>query len=387
MKIIQLHNWHRFGGGSELVVETTTQLLRSKCHQVLLKIFDSRQMIQGVRGKLKAFACGIYSPFGTRTVSQLIREHQPDLVHIHELYPFFSPWILNECRNYGVPVVMTCHDYRLTCPIATHQRNGKVCERCLGGLEYWCFLKNCRNNIFESLAYATRSYLSTKFRQYQDNVTMFIALSHFAKRRLINAGFAADRIAVVPNMVTLPDQATDASKGEYASYIGRISAEKGIDTLLSVALQFPELRLKLAGHGPIMTELSRKSINNASFVGQLDQAELTSFYRKARFVVVPSKWFEGCPMVMLEAMSHGLPLIASRIGGLSEIVDDGVTGFLFEPGNVDDLTEKMRQLWEYPELSQQMGNAGREKMIREYSEQVYYRRLMQVYEKALTIKN
>ena len=123
------------------------------------------------------------------------------------------------------------------------------------------------------------------------------------------------------------------------------------------------------------------------FAGFLDTQKMAAFYRNARFLVLPSKWFEVCPMVIIEAMSNGLPVIASRIGGIPEIVEDGVTGVLFEPGNSEDLAEKMKLLWENPELCRQMGTAGRKKAIREYGEDVYYRRLMDVYQRAIEMNH
>lgn len=386
MKIIQIHNWHRFGGGSELVVKTTTDMLKRKGHSIILKIFDSQQLAQGLEGKLRVFTCGIYSTIGRQTISTLIRKQKPDIIHIHEVYPFFSPWILKDCHKAGVPVVMTCHDYRLTCPVATHLRNGKVCELCTSGKEYRCLLKNCRKNIFESFAYASRSMVAKKFKLFQNNVTMFIALTDFAKHRLIEAGYPAEQIDIVPNMVPLPASTTDHSQVDYIAYIGRISSEKGIDTLLSAITRFPEYRLQLAGNGPLLSKLSEKSQKNISFLGLLNHTNLPDFYKKSKFIIVPSKWFEGCPIVILEAMSYGLPVIVSNIGGMSEIVDDGVTGFLFNPGNVDELAEKIKLLWENPELCRKMGKAGREKMIREYSEEAYYQRLIAVYEKAFKLQ-
>jgi glycosyltransferase involved in cell wall biosynthesis len=382
MKICQVHNWHRFSGGSEIVVESTINLLKRRGHEVFLLAQESRSLGSGISGKTRAFACGVYSLSGRRRLTKFIRQHQIDLVHVHELYPLFSPWILRDCQHAGIPVVMTCHDYRLSCPTAFHVRKGAICELCMKGQEYWCALRNCRDNIFESTAYALRSFVARYFQLF-NNVNVFIALTEFAKVRLIATGFRPESIVVVPNMVDIPDIQTVPSIKRYAAYVGRISSEKGIETLIGAASQLPDLRLKLAGDGPLITDFRRTASANVSFVGRLDHLRLDLFYRNAKFIVISSECFEGLPMVLLEAMSYGLPVVASKIGGLPDIVIDGVTGLLAEPGNRKDFAMKMEILWKNPELCRKMGKAGREKVVQEYSENIYYNRLMAVYEKAL----
>ncbi len=387
MKVLLILNRHRYRGGSDLVAEVNLDILKRRGHVVNLISRDSRQLGRGLLGKIRAFACGVYCKSGRRIIAKHIREHKPDIVHVHELYPFFSPWILPECRLAGVPVVLTCHDYRLTCPTYQHLCKGMVCELCADGREYWCVFKNCADNIFESIAYALWNAVARKFHLFHDNVSYFISLSEFAKVRFSRAGFSEDRIALLPNMVSIPDVPDDPPKGEYVAYVGRISSEKGLDTLLSAASRLCDLPVKIAGDGKLLQELVSSATNNVSFLGYLKRDQLATFYRKARFLVVPSKWYEPFGLVIVEAMSHCLPVIGSRIGGIPDIIDDGITGLLFEPGNASELEEKIKVLWEDPDLCRQMGVAGREKAISEYSEGVYYRRLMAIYEKAIKISS
>ncbi len=379
MRIIQVHNWHRFGGGSETVVRETTRLLREKNHEVLLEVRDSRKLGRGASGRVMAFLCGIYCPSGRKAMARLVREYKPDLVHVHELYPFFSPWALVECRRAGVPVVMTCHDCRFTCPVTIHWRKGTVCRLCAGGHEYWCMVKNCRGNVFESGGYALRSFVARKWGLFKNNVSRYIAPTEFIRGLMVEAGLPAELIAVVPNMVSVPSGHADPSFGTYIAYAGRISHEKGVDTLLASA-RMTGLPVCLAGDYSPMPELVSAAPQNVSFVGHLNKKELLVFYRNARCLVVPSISLESFGIVIAEAMAQGLPVIASRIGGIPEVVDDGVTGILFEPGNAEDLSDKMIWLWEHDDVCRQMGLAGREKAIREYSEGVHYQRLMDVYQ-------
>jgi glycosyltransferase involved in cell wall biosynthesis len=255
----------------------------------------------------------------------------------------------------------------------------------MGGREYYCALHNCRDNFIESVGYAVRSATARRFRLFVDNVAVVIALNQFAKDRLVKAGFAEDRTVVLPNMVDIPATPGDASSGQYAVFSGRMCPEKGVATLVRAARRAQEIPIRLLGDGPTRDEHESEAPQNAKFLGQLPAYEVAAEYRSARFVVVPSVWFEGCPLVILEAMSHGLPVIASRIGGLPELVDDGVTGLLFAPGNEEELANAMRILWRDPELCKRMGAAGRERAIRRHGEGAFWQDLKSIYETAIQL--
>jgi glycosyltransferase involved in cell wall biosynthesis len=183
-------------------------------------------------------------------------------------------------------------------------------------------------------------------------------------------------------MVPVPETVKENSSGKYIAYAGRISPEKGIDTLLTAAGR-TGLPVRIAGSTSGNLEFDEMTPPNVSFVGFLDRDRLAGFYQKARFSVVPSICFETFGLVAAEAMSYGLPVIASRIGALPEIVEDGVTGFLFTPGNSEELAGKMKLLWENPDLCRQMGKAAQEKVTREYGQDLYYRRLLETYRRAI----
>lgn len=387
MKVIQVHNRYRIRGGEDAVVEVTVDLLKRRGIEASLMDKASRDLDQGLLQKLRASVSGIYSVTARREMAQTLRDERPDLVHVHNLYPLLSPSVLVACRQAGVPVVMTCHNYRLVCPIGVHFRNGKICERCAGGREYWCLFRNCRDNRAESAAYALRNAITRIFGLFTKNITCFISISEFLKQRLIEAGIEEERIAVVPNMIAIAESATDPSQGAYVGLSGRASVEKGISTLLEAAGRIPEIPVQLATFGPLAEELKKGAPQNAEFTGQLTADQLAAFYRNARCLVVPSVWFETFGLVAAEAMSHGLPVIASRIGGLAGLIEDGVTGFLFEPGDPEDLAQKIRRLWEDPDLCLRMGQAGRERAIREYGEETHFKRLMAAYDQALALHN
>lgn len=384
MKIVHVHNRGRFSGGEEVMHEAIIGMLRRNDHAVNVVEHKGVSVGAGLWIKMRAFKEGIYSRSAKRSFFSTLSAERPDVVHVHNLYPFLSPSILTACREKSVPVVMHVHNYRLICPIDVSLRNGTLCELCDGGREYRCALNNCRGNIFESIGYAARAAMARRWRLFHDNVTLFLPPSHFVKRRLVNAGFPEEQIVVLPNMVSVPVSGVDSSGGQYIAYSGRLSPTKGVGTLLGAA-RHTRLPVRLAGDGPIMTQLVDEAPKNAKFLGFLDRHQIVNFYRGARFTVVPSTWWEVFGLTGAESMSHGLPVIASRIGSLPEIVDEGYTGLLFEPGNAEDLARQMKLLWENPELCRQMSLAGREKAVREYSEEVYYKRLMAVYERAIEL--
>jgi glycosyltransferase involved in cell wall biosynthesis len=248
----------------------------------------------------------------------------------------------------------------------------------------WCVLKNCQENIFESMGYALRSGVARRFRLFHNNVTRFVALTEFSRRWLTSAGIRPDRIDVIPNMIEIPENKADPRKGLYGAFAGRISPEKGVDTMVAAAALLSEVPFSVAGNGPLLGTLKQQSSPNVDYRGLLQSTELSEFFSRARFLVVPSRSYEMCPTVILEAMAIGLPIIASRIGGLPEIVQDGVTGLLFEPGNAEELAQKARVLWDNPELCRKFGSGGHEWVVRECRDEVHFQRLMSVYDKAMS---
>lgn len=366
-------------------MEATARLLRERGHEVVEFVRSSAEIEHMRLGKARAFFSGVYSWLARRRMRNVLGETRPDIVHVHNVYPLISPSVLVECRRAGMPVVMTVHNYRLVCPNGLHLSRGEVCERCLGGREYWCVLRNCEGSLPKSIGYALRNWVARKRRAFLDNVTMYAALTEFQRQRLIAEGFPAERIAVIPNMAGGDGHAAGGAAGDYVAYAGRISPEKGVTHLLSAARRLSDIAFKAAGGYDRMPHLPGEAPANFEFLGHLGTERLNGFYSQARMLVLPSTWFEGFPMTIAEATVRGKPVVCSRIGGLPEIVDDGATGLLFEPGNAADLAEKIRYLWDRRDLCRRMGEAGREKALREYSPEKYYERLMAVYQRAIAL--
>jgi glycosyltransferase involved in cell wall biosynthesis len=383
MRILIIHNKYGALGGEDTMVERISGLLRDNGHEVDFWLEEGVPLHAGLRLKARAFVRGIYSLDSARKVRQRISSFRPDIVQVQNVYPMLSPSVLPAIRRLGFPVVMRCSNYRLVCPSGLFLSHGQVCERCLGGREYWCVLRNCENSIPKSVGYSVRNFAARILRLFEANVTMFYAQTEFQKKKLVEGGIPAERIDTIPNMVEIPECPNGAVAGGYVGFSGRLSPEKGIKTLLDAAKNCRQIPFRLAGHFGRMPDAEKDKPANVELLGYLDESRLDRFYRDSRICVTPSVWYEGFPGVIIEAMLRAKPVICSRIGGMPEIVDDGVTGLLFNPGDSKDLAAKIEWLWTHPDLCIEMGRAGREKAVREYSPARYYERLMNTYSRAL----
>jgi glycosyltransferase involved in cell wall biosynthesis len=383
MKIIQIHNSTKDRGGGEIAFEQISKLLIERNHNLIRLVRSNSELSNNIVKKIIAFVTGSFSISAYYRMLKIIRLHKPDIVHVHGIYPFFTPSILVACKKKNIPVLLHCHSFQLICPCSILFHENAICDLCIEKNAFWCVLKNCRKNIFESIAYALRFFIAKRFNLYKNNVDYFIAPTKFVKDRLILAGFNKDQIFILPNIVNMNYRSADIYNGQYVAFVGRLSPEKGIATLVSAAEQLPKIQFSVAGEGNLMNGLRQRALSNLKFLGFLNTHELEDFYCRARFIVVPSLCFETFCLVAAEAMSYGLPIIASNLGGLKELIDDRATGLLFKTGDVDDLIKKIRILWNNPSLCQKMGALGRSKVRRDYNEDKFLNRLMYIYEKTI----
>lgn len=386
MRVVQIYNQQRSsGGGEEKVVMQTTAWLRERGVETDLLLRSSRGIENSFLKKVQAAVTGIYNPEAYRFMRAYLARHRPSIVHAHNLYPQWSAAVLAAGRDAGVATLFTVHCQVLTCPTWYHLHKNRVCEKCCLSGEHWCILQNCRQNIVESAVYALRHFIVRKRGLFRDNVTIFIAPSKFMRGKLLAAGFSADQVRVIWNAVAIPEQPADPKNGGYVAFAGRLSPEKGVGTVLAAARTLPDVQFQIAGGGPLEQDLVRQAPANVRFVGFLDRDGLARFYRGARLHVVPSVSYEAFPLSAAEAMSFGLPVIASQIGGLPEMVDENVTGLLVEPGNAEMLSAKIRALWDHPHRCHEMGSSGRKWAEAHLTKDVHIASLLAAYEDALDI--
>jgi lipopolysaccharide N-acetylglucosaminyltransferase len=374
MKMLIVHNDYGKYSGEEAVVDKMTAMFREHGHDVVEFRMTSAGSRDSLGGQIKGFLCGIYSPLGVRGMREVLFREKPDIVNVHNLYPFISPAALKECRKAGVPVVMTIHNFRLICPTGLFMRNGSPCEVCLlKGNEWSCIRYNCEHSMLKSVGYTLRNVWARWTRAYKANVDRFACITDFQRRKLIEAGYDEGKITVIPNSADVPDSYIPV-EGDYVAYIGRLSYEKGYDLLLEVARRNPSISFRFAGAR--REQSGADAPKNVSFEGYLHKDELADFIRSARIVVMPSRCYEGFPMAILEAAQYGKPTIGPDHGGFTEIIGKGgdAIGVLFRPGDVDDMEAKVVELWNNPPEVSALGKKAFEKLQDEYSSEVIYQK-------------
>jgi len=379
MKILHVHNYHAARGGSEVVFQYATRILREHGHQVVELSRDSESLNSPLK-KLAALGSSVYSPSAYSEARRLIETHRPDLAHVHNLYPMLSTSVLSACHAAGIPVVMTVHDYKLTCPMGQHLRNGSICTKCLDGSVVWSAVHGCKGDRLTSAAYALSHGLTRLRHSYQRGVDLFLTPSRFTADYLVRAGYDGSRVVVVPNTSDLPTDPPASGDGEYAAFVGRLGPEKGVNVLVEAA-GIAKIPTRIAGGGTIANR--ERAAENIRFVGSLSRGALPDFYRGARFLVVPSIWHEVFGMVAVEAMSLGIPVIASKIGGLADVFEDERHGIYVPPGDAAALAGAMRRLWDDPAACRRMGGEAREYALQNYSPEAFYERLMAAYQRVL----
>lgn len=387
MKILFAHNRYQFAGGEDVVVQAERALLESHGHEVLVLEVNNDDIV-GAWSKAKAAASAIYSSASKNLVRAEIAQFHPDVVHVHNFFPLLSPSVYDSCSDAGIPVVQTLHNYRLGCPNALLFRDGKVCEDCMGkrmpwpGVVHGCY----RGSSTQSAVVAAMSTLHRLRSTWQERVNAYITLTNFQKGKMFQAGLPEEKIYVKPNFVFAPGSLPDASvPGDYALFVGRLSEEKGVATLIDAYLQNDLLvPLKIVGDGPLRKSLQERVQivglgNTIEFLGQQEKTEVLALMCGARFLIFPSVWYETFGLTIIEAFACGLPVIASRLGCMAEIVEDSVTGLHFEAGNSGDLADKVLWAKEHPEEMIFMGKKARHVYETFYTPEANYQQLMAIY--------
>ena len=355
---------------------STVELLLQAGHDVRTIERDSRA-IRAPAGYVRAAISTFHSSTARREMANLVRSFVPDAVHLHNLYPLLSPSVLAPCVDAGVPIVMRLADLSLICPTGHLVRAGKTCTLCLGGHEYNCLLTRCSaNDVVKSAYFALRTAVTRLRRVFLDRVDLFTTGSEFLRNAYLSSGFPSERVVVLPNFVPIPPRAALPSEGSYVGYVGRLTEEKGIQTLLDAARIYGA-PVRIAGAGPMLNAAVAAAPSNVRFVGLLQRFEVADFISHARCLVVPSLASETFSLAAAEAMAVGVPVVASRIGALPETVAD--CGLLTTPGDPIELAEALVKLHADPALGNEIGRRGRIRAMEEFSAALYYRRLLKVY--------
>jgi len=331
--------------------------------------------------KLRIAGNFIYHRRAITRLERLIRREKPEIAHLHNIYHQISPAIIPLLKKSGIKIILSLHDYKLICPAYNMMRHDRICSKCRGRKFWHVISGRCEgHSITRSMLLAVEAYWHYWARSYE-HVDLFLAPSRFMKQQMLRYRLKRGKVKILHNGVDCKDWTPQGEDGRYALFVGRILRGKGIQTFLEACRQLGwPLPVKVVGTGPQLKKY-REQFPQAEFAGFKTGRELEDIYRRAAFVVVPSEWYENCSMVVLEAMAHGKPVIGSRIGGISEQIDNGVSGLLFAAGDRQELAEKIDLLITDASLRQQLGVQARKKLEREYSLKNHCRQLVSIYKK------
>lgn len=386
MKVLLVHNYYRSGqpGGEDVAFRQECALLESAGAQVVTYTRSNDEVDERDLRAVAAAATGLrWSRRTLRELGEIARRERPDVAHFHNTFPLVSVSGYAACRRHGVPVVQTLHNHRLVCAAGTYYRGGQVCEQCRPGAPWPAVRHRCyRGSVAASAAVAWMLWRNWHSGAYTGLVDRFIVLTRFAAERLAAAGMAPDRIVIKPNFVRAGD-AAPRGDGGYAVFSGRLWAEKGVNTLLDAWRQLRDVPLKVLGDGPLMCELAarcRAESLPVEFLGMRTREEVLEIVARAQVQVIPSECLEGLPLALVEAYAHGVPVIASRIGSLAQLVVPGTTGLLFEPRDAAGLAKQVRCLRDDAELRNRLRQGARDQYLAEYTPERSLEILLRVYE-------
>lgn len=377
MRVLLAHNRYQQAGGEDAVLAEEHKLLLQNGVEVELYEQDNRNIAS--MPPLQVAVDTIWSRRTTSEITERIRRFQPDVIHVHNTFPLISPSLYFAANKLGVPVVQTLHNFRLFCAQAMFMRNGSVCEDCIGHIPWRGVTRRCyRESGTQSAVVVGMQSLHRMLGTYRNKVTRYIALNNFCRDKFIEAGLPAERIAIKPNFVDLPAPASGPRHG--GLFVGRLAAEKGISTLAQAMRLYEGAHMEVIGHGPQALELG--TVQAATLLGWLEPQDIYARMSRAAYLVMPSIWYENFPRTLVEAYACGLPVIASRLGAMAELVQDGKTGLLFNPGDADDLAQKLRWADAHPAEMLRMGEAARREYEANYTSEINFRQLMHIYDEA-----
>ncbi|MGA8613460.1 MAG: glycosyltransferase family 4 protein [Xanthobacteraceae bacterium] len=381
MRVLIVHNRYQQAGGEDTVAANEHALLDQ--HGWDTRLWSvSNDAISSPWSKMSVAVHAPYSRPARDELARVIADFAPGVVHVHNFFPLLTPSVYDACRAAGVAVVQTLHNYRTICAGALLTRDGHACEDCIGASPYRAAVHGCyRGSRIGSLVVARMVDMHRRRGTWSHKVDRFVALSAFAKGKFVAAGFPEDRVAVKPNFAE-DRLAAGATARAGALYVGRLSAEKGIDALLQ-AWNGLEIPLRVVGDGPLRGRLENATGPNIVALGWKAPAEVAMEMAQASFLILPSAWPENFPMVIVEAFSQGLPIIASRLEALEEIIDDGVTGLFFSQKDPDALAAKVRWAHQHPQAMRLMGANARRTYEEKYSPSINFQQLEKIYQAAI----
>lgn len=385
MKILLSNKFYYRRGGDCIYMLNLEQLLKSHGHDVAVFAMDYPENIETPwkqyfpqnMSKLMAFT----RPFGSAEVkakfNKLLDDFKPEIVHLNNIHTHLSPIIAELAHNRGIKVVWTLHDYKLLCPRYDCLRNGNdICELCFNEDKSSCKTYKCMKGSTLASFIGYKEATTWNRRRLEKCTDVFICPSKFMEQKMAQGGFNSKKLVSLCNFIDIDKCKKDTyEKENYYCYVGRLSHEKGVKTLIKAAQKLP-YKLVIIGGGPLSDELKNETTNtNIEFVGYKQWDEIKEIVSKARFSVIPSEWYENNPLSVIEAQCLGTPVLGANIGGIPELIENGITGMSFESRNVKELRHKIENMWHYEFNYKEIATVSQAK----YNSENYYREIMNIY--------
>lgn len=381
LRVLVVHNGYQQRGGEDSVVASEVALLREHGHEVVLHERHNDEVAGMPRARLLADT--MWSRQTVQAIEHQAATRRPDIIHVHNTMPLVSPSVFWAAHRLGIPVVQTIHNFRLMCLNGAFMREGDVCEDCLGTLPWRGVLRRCyRESTLQSAALGTMLVLHRGLGTFRHKVTRYIALNEFCKAKLIEGGLPPERISIKPNSVewrSMPDEA--GRQG--GLFVGRLTTDKGVEVILEAEAATPGglQALQVVGGGPLEREVAAQL--GPRYLGLQPLDEVMARMSKAAYLLLPSVNYEGFPRTVVEAYCCGLPVIASRLGSMAEVIEDGVTGLLFNPADAADMAAKMAWAAAHPQAMAAMGRTARQRYETRFSPEVNHGQLLGIYAQAI----
>lgn len=386
MKILWIHNEYARFSGEEAYFYQGVDSLRNAGHEVRTFVASSAQIPSGLRGKAGAFVSGIWSLGARRRLASLLQEWRPEVVQLQNLFPLISTSVLDPIAESGAALVYSAHNFRLFCPTGLMMRNGEFCDLCTRVGEIGAIAHNCEGSLARSIGYALRGQVArSRLLRSLDAITVISSFHHGV---LFRAGVEEPLLHIVPNMTprgvaSIPDlPGTERPAARVVGYVGRLSPEKGIGIILACAELMRDVRFLLAGRLSEKIQLGRIP-ENVVLLGEVPREKLAEVYRQMDLLVVPSLCHEGLPTSALEAMALGIPVIASRSGGLMDLIVDGETGLLIPMHDPAALNRAVARLLDDGTLRARIKAQAMARLVKEYGEDTWVRRIEGAYRQAM----
>lgn len=406
MRVLLINNHHKIVGGTERYYFDLAKLLESKGHKVAFfstkdrdnkKTYWEKYFIKknnfkdkSLNNFIKLFPNMFYSFEAKENISKLLDEFKPDIVHIQNIYYYITPSIFSEIKKRRIPIVQTIHDYQLISPNVNMFHSGSICQITKVDKFYKAIFHRCvKGSYLATFMSVVCLYMQNAGHYYEKSVKVFITPSKYMKRKLEEYRFAKGKISVLNNFLYgfSNKKFNGKNKSNYILYFGRLNQAKGIFLLLNVAKMLSYINIKLVGEFEdseikrlALDFIEENKIGNVQILPFVDKNKLSKLIKNSRFIITPSLWFENQPYSILESFALGKPVIASKIGGIPEIVLDKKNGYLFKPNDFNDLMNKILKFWNNPKLANKLGEVAKKYVLADFSPDKHYNKLINIYE-------